>query len=70
MSFIQKLRQYKIGNNLVLFDFIGTTIIAFIFSIYTKIPFVLVIVVFFILGEMMHYWFQIPSNTMKYLGIY
>lgn len=70
MLLIQELRKYKIGHNLVLFDFISTTLFAFIVSIYTKIPFVLLIVILLICGELLHYWFRIPSNTMKYLGIY
>jgi hypothetical protein len=70
MSFVQELRKYKIGNNLVLFDFISTTFVAFFVSIYTKIPFVLLIVILFVMGEIFHYIFRVPSNTMKYLGIY
>ena len=69
MLSITELRKYKLGDN-VLFDHILTLLIAIIFSLYTKIPLVITIIVFLVLGELLHYIFNIPSNTIKYFNIY
>ena len=68
MVSVSDLRKYKLGEN-VLFDFISTLLGAVILSHFIKVPLVIVTVVLLILGEILHYWFRVPSNTMKYFGL-
>ncbi len=51
------------------FDYIGTILLALIFSYNTKIPLVLSTIIMFILGELVHYLFGLKTNTLKYLGM-
>lgn len=64
------IRKYKIANNTVLFDYVATLIGAVIVSKYLEIPLVIVTIVVLILGEVMHYIFNVPTNTLKYLNVF
>lgn len=68
MISVSDLRKYKLGEN-VLFDFIATLLGAIILSHFIKVPLVIVTVCLLVVGEILHYWFRIPSNTVKYLGL-
>lgn len=63
------LRSFKLVNDTVAFDYISTILGAMLLSKLTNTPLVLVTIVFFIAGEILHYIFNIPTNSLKYLGL-
>ena len=63
------IRQYKIGGNTVLFDYVATIMGAIILSKYSEVPLVIVTIFVFILGEVLHYFFNVPTNTLRYLKV-
>lgn len=63
------IRSYKLVNNTVAFDYISTIIGSLLFSKFTKTPLVLVTILSFIFGELLHYMFNIKTNTLIYLGL-
>ena len=67
MFSVSDLRKYKLGD-VVIFDFFGTIFMAIMISQLIKVPAVIVTVALLILGEVLHYWFRVPSNTIQYLG--
>jgi uncharacterized membrane protein YcaP (DUF421 family) len=65
---LNMLRQLKISNT-VMFDYLGTIMSAFIISYYTKVPVVISTICLFLLGELVHYFFNIKTNSLMYLGV-
>lgn len=65
---IMELRKYKIGSTVIL-DFFGTIFLCVIISLFSKVPLVIITIVTLFMGEVFHYAFNIPSNTMKYLKL-
>lgn len=63
------LRSVKIPHNTVLFDYAVTIIGSILISYHTKIPLVIVTVCMFILGELLHYIFNVKTNTLTYLKL-
>ena len=63
------IRSVKIPHNTVLFDYASTIIGSIIISYYTKIPLVIVTVCMFVLGEILHYIFNVKTNTLRYLKL-
>lgn len=63
------IRSFKLVNNTVAFDYISTLIGSLLFSKFTKVPLVLTTVLLFILGEILHYIFNIKTNTLTYLSL-
>ena len=63
------IRQYKIGGNTVLFDYVATIMGAIILSKYSEVPLVIVTIFVFILGEVLHYISNVPTNTLRYLKV-
>lgn len=63
------IRSVKIPHNTVLFDYGMTILAAIIVSYYTKIPLVLLTILFFISGEVLHYIFNVKTNTLDYLNL-
>ena len=62
---VHKLRFLDTALN----DYIGTILLAIIFTFYTKIPLVLSTIFSFIVGEILHYLFGVETNALKYLNI-
>ena len=50
-------------------DYIGTIVLAMLFSYVTKIPLVLSTIFMFIFGELCHYLVGLETNSIKYLGL-
>lgn len=63
------IRSFKLINNTVAFDYISTIIGSLIFSKLSKIPLVLSTIILFILGEILHYVFNVKTNSLTYLGL-
>ena len=63
------IRSFKLVNNTVAFDYISALIGSLLFSKFTKVPLVLTTVLLFILGEILHYIFNIKTNTLTYLSL-
>lgn len=63
------IRKYKIAHNTVVFDYFASILGAILLSTFTKIPLVLTTIFILLLGEIMHYAFNVKTNTLKYLGI-
>lgn len=66
---LSSLRSVKIPHNTVLFDYLSTILAAIGISWWTKMPLVILTVALFVLGEIMHYLFKIPTNTLRYLRV-
>lgn len=62
---VHKLRFLDTALN----DYIGTILLAIIFTFYTKIPLVLSTIFSFIVGEILHYLFGVQTNALRYLNI-
>ncbi len=62
------IRSYKLVNNTVAFDYIVTILGSLLFSKWTTIPLVLSTVLLFVVGEVLHYMFNVKTNTLTYLG--
>lgn len=54
--------------DVALFDYVGTIVLAIIFSKLTKLPLVLSTILMFVLGIALHAIFCVPTSTVKYLG--
>ncbi len=63
------IRSFKLINNTVAFDYISTIIGSLIFSKLSKLPLVLSTIILFILGEILHYVFNVKTNSLTYLGL-
>ena len=59
------VHAYKIGG-VAMFDFIGTFILALIFSKIFNISYLLVLIVLFILSIYLHYLFCVETTTNKF----
>lgn len=66
---MKSIRQYKMGHNTVIFDYVSTIIGAMLLSKYSKVPLVVTTVVLLVLGEMLHYLFNVPTNTLRYFKL-
>lgn len=64
------LRAWKLPGNTVAFDYIMTILGAIWITYITNVPLVITTISLFIFGEILHYWFDIPTNTLKYLHIF
>lgn len=63
------IRSFKLINNTVAFDYISTIIASLLLSKLSKIPLVLSTIILFILGEFLHYVFNVKTNSLTYLGL-
>lgn len=50
-------------------DYIGTIILAILFSYITKLPLVLSTIFMFVFGELCHYLVGLKTNSINYLGL-
>ena len=66
---MKSIRQYKMGHNTVIFDYVSTILGAILVSKYSKIPLVITTIVLFVLGEVLHYVFNVPTNTLRYFKL-
>ena len=57
------------GTNTAAFDYILTIVGAWLLTRLTKIPIVLTTVLLFILGEVLHYMFCVPSQTLQFFKL-
>jgi len=56
--------------NAALYDYIASILLAMLITLlYSQIPLVVSTVSVLILGEILHYLFGVPTQTMKFLGI-
>jgi hypothetical protein len=55
--------------DVALFDYIGTIILAIIFSKLTKIPLVVSTILMFVLGVVLHMLFGVNTSAVKFLGL-
>lgn len=69
MSSMNTIRSFKLVNNTVAFDYISTIIGALLLSKLSKVPLVLCTIILFVMGEVLHYFFNIKTNSLAYLGI-
>lgn len=60
------VHSYKIGG-IAMFDFIGTFVLAFIFSKLFNASYFLVLIILFILSIYLHYLFCVETTTNKFL---
>lgn len=61
------LRAYKLPGNTAAFDYVVTILAAIALTRTTGVPLVLTTVVLLVVGEIMHYAFGVPTNTLQYL---
>ena len=66
---ISTLRSVRIPHNTVLFDYVATLLFAIALSWWTKVPLVMMTIGLLVLGEILHYVFDIPTNTLRYLRV-
>ena len=66
---MKSIRQYKMGHNTVIFDYVSTIVGAMLLSKYSEVPLVVTTVVLLVLGEVLHYVFNVPTNTLRYFEI-
>ena len=64
----QGVHKYRILDA-ALVDYVGTIVLAFIVSKFTKIPFVLATIMMFVLGIVLHMLFGVNTSSVKYLGL-
>lgn len=63
------IRSYKLVNDTVAFDYISTILGSLVFSKLTKVPVVLSTILLLVLGEVLHYIFNVKTNSLSYLGL-
>lgn len=63
------IRSYKLVNDTVAFDYISTILGSLVFSKLTKVPVVLSTILLLVLGEVLHYIFNVKTNSLRYLGL-
>jgi hypothetical protein len=66
---IDILRSVRIPHNTVLFDYASTIIGSVLISYMSKVPLVIITVVAFVIGEVVHYLFGIQTNTLRYMKL-
>ena len=63
------VHSYRVFN-VAIADVIGTILIAYIFSLLTKVNFLWSLLIFFILGELMHFIFCVDTTFTKNISKY
>jgi len=61
------IHERRTTGDTALFDYFGTLLIAFFLSKLTNLPLVLSTILCFVLGEVFHYLFCVPTNSLTYL---
>jgi hypothetical protein len=68
MSYIDTLREYKIGG-FVIFDYIATLFAAYAASQFFNISILLAFIILFIISIPAHYYYGVKTRTNYYLGL-